>query len=117
MGEGYKRLAFDNKHTLPVYIRACYAQKALDSFSRSWDALKLDSVAHYLVGQVSAAQCFIWIDPDEAIRQTYQIRDLAVQFYPSLLAKIDRTIYLAKLRRQARKNDPPLLLDLDAKRS
>jgi len=115
MGEGYKRLAFDTRHGISVYVRAYYAQKALDCFSLSQNALKLDSVQHYLVGQVSAAQCLIWIDPDEAIRQAYQIRDLAIQFYPSLLMKIDRTISLAKLRSQARKNDPPLLLDLDAK--
>jgi transcriptional regulator with XRE-family HTH domain len=115
MGEGYKRLAFDTRHEIPVSIRASYAQKALDCFALSREALKLDSVAHYLVGQVSVAQCLIWIDPDEAIRQAQQIRDLAIQFYPSLLMKIDHTIYLAKLRRQARKHDPPLLLNLDAK--
>lgn len=114
-GEGYKRFAFNPRRELPMSLRAKYAQHALQSFEHSRKYTQQQPMAQHLLMQVSEAQCFIWIELEEAICRIEQIREIVERFFPALLNKINSTLHFARQRLQTRRNDFPLLFDLDAR--
>ncbi len=114
--EGYKRLAFNPRLELSLQRRAVYAAHALQCFAQAQQALEQQPYTKRLVAQVSRAQCLIWLDPVEALILAEQLRREAMQFYPTLLAKIDRTIRFAQQRLQLRKSDPLPIFDLDTRK-
>ncbi len=48
------------------------------------------------MANVSRAQCFILLDPEQAITLAKQQKTIAEQHYPALLAKIYRILFLAQ---------------------
>jgi len=114
-GEGYKRLAFNPRRELSMSLRATFAHHALQSFEYSRKGTQQQPMAQHLLMQVSEAQCLIWIEPEEAICRIEQIREIVERFFPALLNKINSTLQFARQRLQARRNDFPLLFDLDAR--
>jgi hypothetical protein len=99
-GEGYKRFAFHTQKDFSISMREKYAKYALDQFPQ-WQGATIEVPGfEALVVQVSRAQCFILIDPDEAIHQAEQLRKQAELQYPTLLDKIYRVSFLAQQRLQ-----------------
>src|SRR6266567_31718 len=97
-GEGYKRFAFHTQKDLSMSIREKYANFALGQFTQ-WQGATIELPGFEdLVVQVSRAQCFILVDPDEAIHLAKQLGKQAEQRYPALLDKIHRVIFLAQQR-------------------
>jgi transcriptional regulator with XRE-family HTH domain len=123
-GNGYKRLAYNPRISLPESTRRKYAQLALDCFKEaqasSVDRWLTDTSAvvvdgHPLIVSLSIAQCLVWIDPYKTLELLEKLRTKAIRFLPSLLAKIDYTDYCAKQRLAWRSSDPLPVFDLDAK--
>ncbi len=123
-GNGYKRLAYNPRLSLPESTRRKYAQLALDCFreaqASSVDRWLIDTSAvvvdgHPLIVALSIAQCFVWIDPYKTLDLLERLRTKATRFLPSLLAKIDYANYCAKRCLAWRSSDPLPMFDLDAK--
>ena len=127
---GYRRLAFNTRLNLPRSIRIAYAEKALTSAARSYEAIERDPEssrlllqtvdernprAHYLTAQVADAQCFILLDPEETIRRIEHLWDEVMKFYPSLLPRMRQTLRIAQGQLQKPRINPLLLFGLDAR--
>jgi len=97
-GEGYKRFAFHMQKDFSMSIREKYVRYALDYFTQ-WQRVTIELPGFEdLVSQVSKAQCLILVDADEAVSLARQLEKHAEQYYPSLLDKIHRVLYLAQQR-------------------
>lgn len=96
--EGYKRLA----GIVPSGDRPrqrLYARNAIASF-QSARALRLDTAeSHHILLDVSLAQAYLWLDPDESARQAREAYQRALVIYPSLARKCELTIAQAMGRR------------------
>lgn len=104
-GEGYKRFAFHTRKELSLSVREGYAKYALHQFAQ-WNGASIELPGfEALVVQVSKAQCFILLDPDEAIHQAEHLQRQAEQNYPALLDKIHRVAFLAQQRLQMNNNE------------
>jgi len=126
--EGYKRLAFNPRMELPRRVRLEYAQHALHNFTQALaemehrpevqgslmrSATELSSRSLTLLTRVSEAQCLVLIDPAEAIRRLEQMRNDVEMYYPALLAKLERTLRIARGQLQAHRSNPLLLFGRD----
>lgn len=119
--EGYRRLAFSLRTDCSLPTREKYAKLALEGFQRSGEVserlgFRYREVARRLVVQVSEAQCLVWLDPHESIRKAEALRSLGLQFYPTILDKIDRVLFFAHQRLQMRRSNFSLLFNLDARK-
>jgi transcriptional regulator with XRE-family HTH domain len=102
-GEGYKRLAYNNRLNLSSRQRTHYAAQGLACFEQTGFVAQRRWAAHALIHGVAEAQCLVSLDPNEAIRRCEQMRIRAEQVYPSIVQKINTTIAAAQrlLRGQA----------------
>lgn len=98
MAEGYKRLA-GRVPAGDTARRKRFAQSALDWFDKARFVSEYEWEQHRVLAGVSEAQCFIWLDADEASRRANSWRANAERVYPSLLKKIE-VIDAAALRRR-----------------
>ncbi|HEU5378825.1 MAG TPA: BTAD domain-containing putative transcriptional regulator [Ktedonobacteraceae bacterium] len=99
-GEGYKRLAFHTRKDFSLDLRQKYATLALDHLA-SWDGMTIEVPGfETLVAALSRTQCFVLLDPEQAIRFAEQQKPLIETYYPTLLAKIHRILFLAQQRLQ-----------------
>lgn len=99
-GEGYKRLAFHTRKDFSLDLRQKYAILALDHLA-SWDGITIEVPGfEALVAALSRTQCFVLLDPEQAIRFAEQQTPLIETYYPTLLAKIHRILFLAQQRLQ-----------------
>lgn len=98
-GEGYKRLAYNQRLDLSEDRRIWYATRGLQCFELS-HLEESRWVGHALLQQLAAAQCMIFIDPNEAICQAQHLRIEAQRVYPSMVQKIESTLALAQRRLQ-----------------
>jgi len=99
--EGYKRLAGKSPPE-DAARRNHYARLALDHFDKARFVAESEWAPHRLLAGVSEAQCRVWLDADEAIRQAESWRASALEIYPSLLKKIDATVAAATRQRKRR---------------
>jgi DNA-binding SARP family transcriptional activator len=99
-GEGYKRFAFHTQKDFSLSQREKYAQLALDHIAQ-WDGATIEVPGfETIVANISRAQCFILLNPEQAIRLANQQKASVEQHYPTLLAKIYRVLFLAQQRLQ-----------------
>lgn len=112
-GEGYKRFAYNVRQDLSESARRRFAERALQSFTRSRYGTENYVKAHAMLRIVSEAQCLIWIDVHEAIRRVELLRAEAEIEYPALVEKINRVVFFAQQFLHSRKSDAPLRFNLD----
>jgi hypothetical protein len=99
-GEGYKRLAFHTRKEFSLDLRKKYATLALEHFT-PWDGMTIEVPGfEALVATLSRIQCFVLLDPEQAIRFAEQQEAFVERYYPTLLAKIHRILFLAQQRLQ-----------------
>lgn len=97
-GEGYKRFAFHTQKAFSLAQREKYANLSLNHITQ-WDGTTIELPGfETCVANISRAQCFILLDPEQAIAMAEQQKTLAEQRYPALLAKIYRIVFLAQQR-------------------
>jgi hypothetical protein len=97
-GEGYKRFAFHTQKAFSFAQREKYAKLSLNYITQ-WDGTSIELPGfETCVANISRAQCFILLDPGQAIALAEQQKLLAEQRYPALLAKIYRIVFLAQQR-------------------
>lgn len=95
-GEGFKRFALHTQKAFSLSQRERYANAALESLSQ-WDGSTIEVPGfETVVAHISRAQCFILLDPAQAILLAQQQKAIAEQHYPTLLAKIYRVMFLAQ---------------------
>jgi hypothetical protein len=104
-------------------MRKDYAQRALDWFAYAQTICPepwaphtglIGADGHPLLIAVIRAQCFVWIDPREALRIIEELRPQVTLLFPALLAKMDFTASYAEQMLARKKNDPIPVFNLDA---
>jgi len=104
-GEGYKRFAFHTQKDFSLLQREKYAQIAL-GYITQWDGATIEVPGfETVVASISRAQCFILLDPEQAINLVNQQKTFVEQHYPTLLAKVYRVLSLAQQRLQMNTNE------------
>lgn len=99
-GEGYKRFAFHTRKEFPLDLREKYAKLALEHFI-SGDGMTIEVPGfEALVATISRIQCLVFLDPEQAIHLAEEQKVLTEKNYPTLLAKIQRILFLAQNRLQ-----------------
>jgi transcriptional regulator with XRE-family HTH domain len=96
-GEGYKRLAFNDRRFFSREAKIEFAQKGLECFKIS-HMEESKWVGHGILNGVARAQCLAFIDPAAALKEAERLRNDAVQRYPSIVQKIDRIMDYAHER-------------------
>jgi len=100
--EGLKRLA-EGVMPLDVARARRYAQAAVHCFTLAREQTHAEAASHHLLLDVSLAQCYLWLDPDEALSRAEAARERARGLYPALLRKSALTIARATAARQPRR--------------
>lgn len=96
-GEGYKRLAFNESNLFTREQKEEFARKGLKLFEAS-HMEESRWIGHRILNGVAQAQCMALIDPETALKDAERLRAEALQFYPSIVQKIDRIIDYARKR-------------------
>lgn len=97
-GEGYKRFALHTQKDFSLPQREKYAKLALHHLQQ-WNGSTIEAPGfESVVASVSRAQCFILLDPEQAMILAEQQKMLAEQYYPTLFAKISRILFFAQQR-------------------
>ena len=99
--EGLKRLA-EAAAPLDVARARRYAESAVRSFTLAREQTQGEAPSHHLLLDVSLAQSYLWLDPDEARRLAEAAQARAHGWYPSLLRKSELTIARARDMRRMR---------------
>jgi transcriptional regulator with XRE-family HTH domain len=101
-GEGYRKLEY--RSGIPSYARKLYMNEAIRLLSQSGAIFQ----QHYrwkgyaLLAEIAEAHCVVWQDADEALLRLDHLRTVAQQFYPALLAKIERIATVAEREKTGR---------------
>lgn len=99
-GEGFRQLEYQSN--IAPYARTLYMNEATRLLSQSgaifhqhhrWEG-------YALLADIAEAHCVSWQDADEGLRRLDRLRSAAQQFYPSLLAKIERIATVAVRQKQ-----------------
>jgi len=107
-GEGEKRKAYNKEKDYSMTERCRYAQRAIEYFEQHFCAVRKhheyfrelfkppmahrSEKMHELVALVGVAQCLLLLDQDKAVRLLNILKPAAVQYYPSLLGKIEKSL-------------------------
>ncbi|MGH2514176.1 MAG: helix-turn-helix domain-containing protein [Ktedonobacterales bacterium] len=99
-GEGYKRLAYLDG--TPPEKRRVLAGRALEALRQARVAIPFEWSGYGLLLRVAEAQCLVWSEPEEALRQAATLHEEALRVYPSLAQKVERLRESAERQRRPR---------------